>query len=130
MRRNFTSLPAAAQFREVVGAIEHSHANLFPVVNADETLVGIIRYADIRDALFDPGIGRLVRAADLATPPVRTLHPHDAIADALLMFQEGDDDSVPVVSADGTGRLIGVVRRRDLFRYFLGKQEAAAEASE
>jgi len=59
MRRNFTPVPAAAQFKEVIGAIGHSHANLFPVVNADETLVGIIRYADIRDALFDPGIGRL-----------------------------------------------------------------------
>lgn len=119
VRRNIRGIPATANFEAVADFIEQSHDNVFAVVDDEKTLVGIIRYADLRDALFDPELGDLVCAADLAMDATDTLGPDDSVAHGLEIFRHGDDDCLPVVTDEPPGQLLGMVRRRDLFRYFL-----------
>lgn len=120
MRTNFDSIDAAATFDELVSVLEHSHDNIFPVVYSDGQLAGVIRYRDLRNAVFDPDLGRLVRAVDLARPAVGVLAPEAPLTTALKQVRNSPDDLIPVVSE---GALGGMIARRDLYRFFLRRTQ-------
>ena len=118
MRANIETVPASATFGELVQRIEHSHDNVFPVTGDGGELVGVIRYRNLRQALFVPDIGALVRAADLAEMPLTLLYPDDPLEKAWAVLRTTEDDSAPVVSREEPHRVLGMIRRRDLFRLF------------
>ncbi len=113
MRKTFDAVPVSATFDDVVHLLEKSHQNTFPVVDRANQLVGIIRYTDLRDVLFDPELGALVRADDIALPPPLVLDPEEKLKDIWTRIGQVQDDTVPVVSS---GTLVGVLRPRDVFR--------------
>jgi len=86
------------------------------VVDQSGDLVGVIRYRELSHALFDLSIGALVRAADVTTPANLVLYPDEPIARANQLFTTSKDDCIPVIATEEPHRLLGVVRRRDLFR--------------
>lgn len=115
-RRNVKPLLASALFDEVIDHIEHSHDNTYPVVNDEKELIGIIRYPDLRDVLFDPSMKTLVTAEDLAVPAWKILKQDETLGDAWRLLKDGRDDCVPVVSIAESPQYVGVVRRPDLLR--------------
>ena len=115
-RRNVKPILAGALFNDVLDHIEHSHDNTYPVVNDDQELIGIIRYPDVRDVLFDPAMKMLVTAEDLAVPAWKVLKQDEVLEDAWRLLKDGRDDCVPVVSTGEVQQYVGVVRRRDLLR--------------
>jgi len=119
MRKNFESIPAGGTFDQLVGVLERSHDNVFPVVDAQGNLVGVIRYRELRKAVFDPNLGPLVCAADLAQPARNVLTTSDAVAEAVSLIRQTQDDLLPVVAGEDSERLVGIVARRDLYRFFL-----------
>jgi Kef-type K+ transport system membrane component KefB len=116
MRRNVKPLLASAQFDEVLDHIEHSHDNTYPVVTDANELIGIIRYPDVRDVIFDPTLKTLVDAEDLAVPVKKVLKQNETLGEAWRLLKDGRDDCVPVVTTDMPHQYVGVVRRRDLLR--------------
>lgn len=128
MRKNVKAIPQNATFSEVVDLIEHSFDNTYPVVGANRELVGMIRYRELSSALYDPDLGRLVLAADLATSAVWVLQPDTPVGRAVDLFKLTRDDCLPVVTADQSQQLLGVVRRRDLLR-LLARSHSSSQAS-
>jgi len=127
MRRDVKGIPAAARLNQVVDYIEHSHDSTYPVVDADNIVVGVIRYSDLRDVLFDIRMGSLVCASDLTVDEFDVVHPDDSIESAWRLMQKSHRDSVIVVSEDPAKVFVGVVRRRDLLQFFArGAVEAAS----
>lgn len=118
MRRNIKGVPASATFDEVIDYIEHSNDNSYAVVGDGGALVGIIRYEDLRDALFDPELGKLVRAEDLSVPCPYVLYTDDTLPKTREYLQAGADDCMFVISRDELPRLLGVVKRRDVLRFY------------
>jgi len=114
MRRDVRGIPASATYQRVVDFIERSHDETLPVVDEQGVVVGVISYAELRDEHFDPGLGPLVRATDLAMTSFPNLHPETPAIDAWREFLQCSADCLPVVSSERPRRLIGVVRRRDL----------------
>jgi acetoin utilization protein AcuB len=100
-----------------------------PVVDGDNTLVGIITDRDIRSALPDtvlklldctPGdIDRIrsLKVKDVMHPDPITLSPADSIEDALLIIQQEKIGALPVVDPDH--HLKGILSTRDLLRSFI-----------
>ncbi len=115
-RRNAKPVLASAQFDEVLDHIEHSHDNTYPVVTRDSELIGIIRYPDVRDILFEPTAKLLVTAEDLAVPARNVLKQDGTLGEAWKLLKDGRDDCVPVVTTTMPHQYVGVVRRRDLLR--------------
>jgi Kef-type K+ transport system membrane component KefB len=116
-KTNVKGIASSADFSALAEWIENSHDNIFPVIGNAGQLVGIIRYMDVRDNVFDPDLVDLVCAADLAVEPQLTLSPSAPLTHALEYFRHGADDAIPVTDADG-GQYIGLVRRKDLIRFF------------
>jgi predicted transcriptional regulator len=103
-------------FDEVLDHFEHSHDNTYPIVTDTNELIGIIRYLDVRDVIFEPTAKMLVTAADLAVPVKKVLKQTESLAEAWRMLKDGRDDCVPVVTSEVPHQYVGVVRRRDLLR--------------
>ena len=125
LRRNVQGIHESAGFDAVVAHIEHSHDNTYPVVNDELALVGLIRYALVSNALFDPMVGSLVRAEDLATPAIHVLHPEDPISRAVELFRLEADDCLPVVSPEAPHPLLGIVRRSDVMDVLIMRHRKA-----
>ena len=124
MRKKTPTVPQSATFEEVIEAIEHSRDNTFPVTGGDGELIGVIRYRELSDVLFDPSLGSLVRAADLTTSAGRILHPDDGIDRACVIFSSRKDDCIPVVTREKPQLFLGLVRRRDILRMLFRGMEA------
>lgn len=114
MRQNVSGILASAGFDDVIDFIEHSHDNTYPVVDAENSVVGQICYSRLSTTLFDRSVGDLVRAEDLATSVNDLLHTNDPASRALDLFRQGADDCIPVVSHDERRELRGVVRKSDV----------------
>ena len=87
MRKNVAGISQSADFDEVIDFIEHSHDNTYPVVDENNSVVGMISYSRLSSALFDPIVGSLVRAIDLATAVPELLHTDDPAPHALDLFK-------------------------------------------
>lgn len=112
--RKVLAIPASATFSRVVEFLEDSHDDALPVVDQAGQFIGIISYHEIEDAHFDPGLGALVRAQDLAMTSFPVLHPDQTAADAWHEFQHTNAICLPVVTRQQPRHFIGIVRRRDI----------------
>ncbi len=116
MRANVKCIPASANFTDVLGFIEHSRFNHFPVVDENKELVGVIHFSDIRGVIYDPLLSTLITAVDVASPATDAV-PADMPLDELLRaFQDGDVGSLPVVECEGSRNVVGIVEQRDVLR--------------
>ncbi|HET9110459.1 MAG TPA: chloride channel protein [Ktedonobacterales bacterium] len=87
----------------------------FPIVDEAGALVGVVSRGDLLDAAADPSQMRqpisafAVREAQVATPD-------EPVADALARLVAGGFALLPVVSGDGSKRIIGSFTRTDAVR--------------
>jgi Kef-type K+ transport system membrane component KefB/CBS domain-containing protein len=115
MRRNVEVLSNKALFNEVLKALEHSRYDSLPVVNEQNELVGVIKYADIADALYDPILRNLVVADEMTTQRYLKLTPEDTLEKAMAALKDHPNDTyLFVVDKDNSKKLVGVVRHNDL----------------
>jgi predicted transcriptional regulator len=119
MFKNISTISASASFDEIVHCLEQSHFNTLPVVDDENQLKGVIRYTNLQNVLFDPALGALVRAEDLAVPSFQMLYPDEPVTRAWQQFRHNNDDSMLVVTREEPHRLLGQLRRRDLLRLFI-----------
>ena len=125
MRTNIRFLRPEADLDEVLHFVETSPLNHFPVVGSDNQLTGVIDYGDVRDIIYDPLLGGLVTALDLANPDSPTIGGDASVADLLELFRSTDLGCVPVVEAAGSRKVVGLVEQRDLLRALhLSREEA------
>jgi CBS domain-containing protein len=115
MRQNVEVLSNKALFNEVLKALGHSRYDSLPVVNDQDELVGVIKYTDIADALYDPILRNLVVADEMTTQRYLKLTPEDTLESAMAALKDHPNDAyLFVVDKDNSKKLVGVVRRNDL----------------
>lgn len=99
---------------DVVAAAGRTRHPSLPVVDEDEMLMGVITYADLRQAMMDRGeLGSLLLAADLAEP-TEVVVPQSSLHDALRKMNARAIDVIPVVESEARPRLLGVLSRADV----------------
>lgn len=114
MRTNVQFLRAADTLDAVLHFIERSTNHHFPVVNDDNTFAGVIHFSDVRDVIYDPIMGELVTAIDLADTGADVV-PMDMPLEGLLeTFHRLNVGVLPVVEQAESKRIIGIVEQRDL----------------
>jgi len=98
-----------------------------PVIDEENTLVGVVTDRDIRSALpyslfNDPGSkaarekAEALKIQDIMTKDPMAISPTDTIQDALLLIQQKRVGAFPVV--DDNRKLKGIISVRDLLRAF------------
>ena len=122
LRSKVKGIPHGAEFDKIIHHIEQSHDNTFPVIDARRCVVGLIRYPMLSQLLFDPNVGELVRAIDIATAVEKVVYPDELASVAFDFFQHSSDDCLPVVSREEPHIMLGIVRRSDVRTILIQKK--------
>ncbi len=127
MRTNVKFIPADASIDEVMAFVERSRFNHFPVVDGEGHLVGMIRFSDIRDVIYDPLTRDLITAIDMADPEIPLVTTDEELDKVFEHFHgERHFETLPVVDAPGSRKVLGIVEQRDLLHvmHHTGKGKA------
>lgn len=111
MERNFAVINIGGSFSDLIAAIRRSKRNVFPVVDDDYVLKGVIHLDNVRDKMFDP------QSEDLLIKDLVEKIPFIAKADASLKelidaFEEYGVWSIPIV--DVSGKYLGFVSKSSI----------------
>ncbi len=102
---------------DVIERVMRSHRNEFFVVRPDGTLLGSFSLSDLRAFLFESQSGvEGVLGADLAAARRPRVTEQDDLDSVMHVFGATDADEIAVVADDGSGKLIGSIRRRELIK--------------
>ena len=99
---------------EIVHLLPMTAQRQFPVVDDADRLQGVFSAEDVRFYLFDDTLWKIANARDVMTWPVITLLQSDDLNTALRRFTLLNVDELPVVDAEDSLKVLGVVRREDL----------------
>ncbi len=111
-------IPRDMTFEDFRKFFSESMQHYFPVVDHLKRLVGIFSSTDIRAILFSREIGNLVVMNDVATSDIILTTPSEDLNSVLLKFTIKNIDSLPVVSDEDHGILIGMLNRREVIAYY------------
>ncbi|MGB5993740.1 MAG: chloride channel protein, partial [Desulfobacterales bacterium] len=111
-------IPRDMKFGDFRKFFPETMQHYFPVVDQFNRLVGIFSSTDIRAVLFSRGIGNLVVMNDVATFDIILTTPSEDLNSVLQKFTIKNIDSLPVVSEDDHGILIGMLNRREVIAYY------------
>jgi CIC family chloride channel protein len=114
MNPNVETVPESLPLGKMAEQISKSKFNSFPVLNAQNQLIGILSFNDYNEAIFDEHLKDLVVARDLATTDLVTISMDDNLWTALEKISAKDFAVLPVVSGQEPHKLEGVVSRRDI----------------
>jgi CBS domain-containing protein len=112
-----------ATLAEAVEFLTDHHIGGAPVVNGDNSIVGIISELALIDVVFDAAT-RSASVADYMTKDVHVAHPDEPLSKAAKLFALYSFRRLPVVE---DGKLVGVISRRDLMNYALRTNETLRE---
>jgi CIC family chloride channel protein len=123
------TIPENMPFEEVLRHMLGSGQQDFPVVDNGDKLKGIISLTDLREAMADKELHRLLLARDLAIEGVVTVTMDDSLNEALRIMAALDVRELPVVSGQDEGKVVSVVSRKDITRAYHEEMERARKPS-
>ena len=115
-RRDFKGMlvPESMTLDEIVHRLAGNQQRYFPVVDKAGRMVGIFSDNDVRSYLYDDTLWQLAVARDIMTASVLTVSPPDDLNTAMQRFTQLNLDEIPVVDPDDGGRLLGLLRRKEV----------------
>jgi CIC family chloride channel protein len=94
--QSFVAVQASTRFRELQNIISSSGQNVFPVLDGEGRVSGLLSIKNIRTVLFEDSLRELLVVGELATEPV-TLTSDQNLYDALITFLNSGYNQIPVV---------------------------------
>ena len=116
MRTDYASVTPATLLPTVVKELEESDQSLLPVVD-NGTLVGIIRFQDLRPIYKNVESLSFLIARDVMIQNMPTLRQSDTLDTALKMFEVADVETLPVIADDGMA-LRGILNSENAYRRY------------
>ncbi len=101
IENNFSVVQAFLTLKQFVGVIAQSKRNIFPVVDDDKKLVGIIMMDDIREVMFNTEMYDKVTTSDLMNNPPFTANINDQPDILMKKFEEYAVWNIPVIDDEG-----------------------------
>ena len=113
MERDFPVLHAEDPLHRLNELVEERHCEVFPVLDGERRLVGVLRLDRVMTALMDPELESSLLVFDLMEAPRVFLSPEDDLARAMEEFDLCHVEYLPVNDAEG--RFVGFVSRKACF---------------
>lgn len=105
-----------ATLRQVLSIVSTSNQSYYPVMDREGALVGIFSMGDVRRIFRENVIEDLVIVRDFMTEGVTTVVLDDSLDQALRHMTELHINSIPVVDAEDSSRLLTMLDRNELGR--------------
>lgn len=103
---------------ELVGLVKVSKRNIFPVVNSDGGLDGIVTLDDIRDVMFDTEKRKQILVKSIMRTPPAEVAPLESMQSVMSKFEITSAWNLPVIE---DGRYIGFLSKSRIFNTYRTK---------
>src|SRR5262249_19113734 len=101
--------------------------DILPVTEENGKLLGVISVGEVHLATQLPHVKSLVKAVDLMRSDVTPLRARNRLDLAVELFAEFDLLALPVVDDSAEPKVIGIVRRSDIFSTYVRLVHGAAK---
>lgn len=145
MTRDVVTARVGTSYRKLVDLMAEHHVSALPVLDEAGTVVGVVSEADLLQKIEHRDRGEPGRrfpwrrrtgevkadgtvAADLMSAPALTISPDASIVTAAKLMDVERVKRLPVIT--DSGRMQGIVSRRDLLRVFLRSDRELTETVE
>lgn len=105
-------------FSEFKKFFSSTKQHYFPVINSKGHFSGIFSSTDIREIIFTPHIEQLVVMKDIMVSDLIYTLPSEDLNTVLLKLTQKNIDALPVVEENDSGKLIGLIYRRDIISHY------------
>lgn len=112
IERNFNTICPDATLGDLVEVISRSKRNIFPVIDENEMLHGIIFLDDIRHVMFKPDMYDNTYVRDVMYMPTPCVDPDESMEEVAEKFRKSEHFNLPVLK---NGKYIGFVSRANVF---------------
>lgn len=112
VERDLTTIGPDQTLRELVQAISKSKRNIFPVVNHERELLGIVLLDDIRDIMFNPEMYDKTFVHELLTAPPDIVDVKDSMDLVMAKFEETGAWNLPVIKK---GKYEGFISKSKIY---------------
>ncbi len=109
---NFETVSAENTLGELVNKIEHSKRNIFPVLDEEKHLIGIVLLDNIREIMFHHEQYETVHVKDFMTEPPCVLDVNEEMYDVMKKFDIYNSWNLPVTEEN---KYIGFVSKSTIF---------------
>ncbi len=115
IERDLLPIHPDAKLKDLIGLVKISKRNIFPVVDENHSLQGIITLDDIRDIMFDSIKQDSIKVRDLMHSPPEILLTTENMQMAMRKFEESGAWNLPVIE---NGRYLGFVSKSRIFNAY------------
>jgi CIC family chloride channel protein len=109
---DFEVLSPDATLRDLTEAISRNHRNLFPVVDEDGILKGMIKMDDVRSMIFHHELYDTVKISEIMYMPDYYINPNDSMEIVANKFESSAIYNLAVIE---NGKYIGCISRARVF---------------
>ncbi|MFO7656368.1 MAG: chloride channel protein [Bacteroidales bacterium] len=100
---------------ELTRAIAKSKRNIFPVLNKDGMLVGIVLLDNIRHIMFNQDMHQITYVRDVMILPPTFVSPDEPMEEVMQKFEQNNVWNLPVIK---NGRYIGFLSKSKIFSVY------------
>ena len=109
---DFEILSPEATLRDLSKAISKSQRNLFPVVDEQGMLKGMVKLSEVRTLIFESDLYDTVKIKDLMYMPKHFVSPRDSMEEVVEKFETSGRFNLAVID---NGKYIGFLSRAKVF---------------
>ena len=115
---NFQKISPNDTLGNLVEIISKTTRNIFPVIDSENKLLGIIILDNIRDIMFKNEMYNKVTAKELMTNPPTTISPLQTMESVMKKFDETGAWNLPVID---NGKYVGFISKSSVFTSYRTK---------
>ena len=115
IERDLLPIHHEAKLLDLINLVKISKRNIFPVVDDQKHLLGIITLDDIRDIMFDPEKQQSLLVKQLMHSPPEVLSITENMQTAMEKFERSGAWNLPVLEEE---RYIGFVSKSRIFNAY------------
>jgi len=109
---DFETLKPDANLRDLVKAVSVSNRNLFPVVDEEGNLKGMVKLSEVKNLIFEPDLYDTVMVKDLMYMPEYYISPDDNMEAVAEKFETSGRYNLAVID---NGKYLGFISRASVF---------------
>jgi CIC family chloride channel protein len=109
---DFEVLLPSATLKDLVKAISRSHRNLFPVVDENGMLKGMVKLSEVKNLIFEPDLYDSVKVKDIMYMPEFFISPFDSMEIVAEKFESSGRYNLAVIDE---GKYLGFISRAVVF---------------
>ncbi len=115
IENDFKPVTPDMNLKQMVDVISQSNRNLFPVLDADDTLIGVVLLDDIRNIMFRPDLYKKMYVSKFMSMPPAKIEIGDTMENVMKTFDKTGAWNLPVVE---NGRYVGFVSKSKIFNSY------------